>query len=151
VFSDKISNFLPFIKKIFYEHEVSQMNLDINKTQINILMFVCENSGKFMSEISLLTGLEKSSFTRSVDHLVKNKFVKKNYSENDRRKISLSLTGKGKRVSELVKNDFNNYLESLISDFSGEERKEFMTSLDVVSKYISKILKKNDRGKSGQS
>ncbi len=140
MFRDKITVLLQFVKKVFYEHDISKLDCDINKTQINILMFISENNEKSMSEISLMTGLEKSSFTRSVDSLVENGFITKNFPENDRRKIKLSLTEKGIKAAEFIKNDFDVYLESLISDFTEQEKDDFFKSLTAVSRYMNKIL-----------
>ena len=140
MFSDKISCFPQFLKKAFYDHDLLKLKLDINKTQTQILMLVNTNRERSMSEISLMTGLEKSSFTRSVDQLVKNGFITRNPSENDRRIIQLSLTNKGIKAAKTIKNDFERYLESLISGFSEEEKMEFFGSLETVSQYINKIL-----------
>ncbi|HPS58085.1 MAG TPA: MarR family transcriptional regulator [Spirochaetota bacterium] len=137
---DRITVFPQFVKKIFYEHDISKLNLGINKTQTNILMFINENNEKSMSEISLITGLEKSSFTRSVDYLVRNGFITRNSPENDRRIIKLSLTKKGIKAANLIRNDFDVYWESLISDFSEKEKTEFLESLAAISKYMNKIL-----------
>lgn len=140
MFSDRVTIFPQFLKKVFYEHDISKLNLGINKTQTNILMFINENNEKSMSEISLMTGLEKSSFTRSIDYLVKNGFITRNPSENDRRIIKLSLTDKGIKAAKLIKNDFDMYLDSLISDFSKKEKDEFFESLTTISIYTNKIL-----------
>ncbi|HPS59325.1 MAG TPA: MarR family transcriptional regulator [Spirochaetota bacterium] len=140
MFHDSIKVFPQFIKKVLHEHDISELKLDINKTQTKILMFVYENTEKSMSEISLMTSLEKSSFTRSVDYLVKNGFLVKNSPEKDRRKIHLSLTGKGTSAARLIKNDLDIYFESLLSDFSGKEKTEFFESLNSVLKYINQIL-----------
>ncbi|PKL38339.1 MAG: hypothetical protein CVV44_10645 [Spirochaetae bacterium HGW-Spirochaetae-1] len=145
MFRDRLTIFPQFVKKIFYEHDTSKLNLDINKTQINILMLINENNEKSMSEISLMTGLEKSSFTRSVDCLVKNGFITRNPQENDRRIIKLSLTKKGIKAANLIKNDFDGYCESLISDFSEKEKREFFESLDTTSKYMNRILARKQR------
>jgi DNA-binding MarR family transcriptional regulator len=143
MFRNSIKIFTPFLKKVLYDHDISKLKLDINKTQTNILMLVYEHSEKSMSEISLMTGLEKSSFTRSTDYLVKNGFITRNSPVNDRRKVRLSLTNKGIKAAKLIKNDFNIYLDSLISDFSEKEKKEFFKSLSTTSKYINKILNVN--------
>jgi nitronate monooxygenase len=145
MFRNSLKVFPPFFKKVLYEYDISKLKLDINKTQTNILMLVDEHSEKSMSEISSMTGLEKSSFTRSADYLVKNGFITRNSPENDRRKIKLSLTNKGIKAAKLIKNDFNIYLDSLISDFSEKEKKEFFESMTTLSKYINKILKVNKR------
>ena len=139
MFRDKIIILPQFIKKVFYDHDISKLKLGINQTQTNILMFINETNDKTMSEISLMTGLEKSSFTRSVDSLVKNKFITRSSPENDRRKVKLTLTGKGIKAANLIKNDFDLYLESLISGFSENEKNEFIESLTVISKYMNKI------------
>jgi DNA-binding MarR family transcriptional regulator len=142
MFRDKITIFPQFIKKVFYEHDISKLNLDINKTQTNILMFINENNDKSMSEISLMTGLEKSSFTRSVDYLVQNGFITRNSSGIDRRIIKLSLTNKGTKAAKHINNDFDIYLDSLISNLSKKEKDEFFKSLITTSKYINKILER---------
>ncbi len=145
MFRDRLTLFPQFVKTIFYEHDISKLNLGINKTQTNILMFISENNEKSMSDISSITGLEKSSFTRSVDFLVKNGFISRGSSENDRRMIKLSLTDKGIDAARSIKKDFDIYLDSLISGFSDMEKKEFFGSLTVVSGYINKILESKKR------
>lgn len=132
-----------FVKMVLREGDISKLNLDINSTQTNILMSVDEHGEKSMSEISVLTGLEKSSFTRSVDSLVKRGFLTRNSPENDRRKIKLSLTGKGTKAVKLIRNNLDDYLESLLSDFSSKEKEEFLKSLNTISKYLDKIMKRN--------
>ena len=145
MFRDKITVLPQFVKKVFYEHDISKLNLGINKTQTNILMFINENNEKSMSEISSMTGLEKSSFTRSVDYLVEHGFITRNPPENDRRKIKLSLTKKGIRAANLIKNDFDLYWDSLISDFSDNEKKEFFELLNTISDYMTKILARKQK------
>lgn len=145
MFRERITVFPHFVKKLFYEHDISKLNLGINKTQTNILMFINENNDRSMSEISSMSGLEKSSFTRSIDYLVDNGFIARNSSEEDRRIIRLSLTNKGARAARMIKNDFDLYLDSLISGFSEKEKKEFFESLTVVSEYMNRILERKRR------
>jgi len=145
MFRNKITVLLQFVKKVHNEHDISELNLGINRTQTKILMLINDNNEKSMSEISSMTGLEKSSFTRSIDYLVDNRFVEKNFTESDRRIIKLSLTKKGIKAANLIKNDFDSYLDSLISDFSEEEKKNFFNSLNTVSEYLNKLLERKKR------
>ncbi|HOP64727.1 MAG TPA: MarR family transcriptional regulator [Spirochaetota bacterium] len=145
MFRNKITVLLQFVKKVHNEHDISELNLGINRTQTKILMLINDNNEKSMSEISSMTGLEKSSFTRSIDYLVDNRFVEKNFTESDRRIIKLSLTKKGIKAANLIKNDFDSYLDSLISDFSEEEKKDFFNSLNTVSEYLNKLLERKKR------
>ena len=140
MYRDRITILPQFVKKVFYDHDISKLNLNINKTQINILMLIDECKNSSMSEISQMTGIEKSSFTRSVDCLEKNGFITRNAIENDRRITKLSLTEKGVKATTLIRNDFDKHLESLISGFSEDEKKEFLVSLETISKSMNKIL-----------
>jgi DNA-binding MarR family transcriptional regulator len=144
MFRDYVKYFPRFVRRAIYEHDISHLDISINTTQTLILMFVNENSEKSMSEISSMTGLEKSSFTRSVDCLVKNGYIIRNYSEYDRRKIKLSLTDEGIKTAKMIQKDFDLYLDSLISHFSGKEKNEFFKSLNILSKYMHKILEGNN-------
>ena len=140
MFRERIAVFPHFVKKFFYDHDISKLNLDINKTQAKILMLINENNDKSMSEISLIAGLEKSSFTRSVDYLVSMGFITRNQTKNDRRITKLSFTEKGSRAVDILRNDFDFYWESLISGFSEDEKKEFFESLETISKYLNKMI-----------
>ncbi|HOP30766.1 MAG TPA: MarR family transcriptional regulator [Spirochaetota bacterium] len=140
MYRDRITILPQFVKKVFYDHDISKLGLNINKTQINILMLIDECRNSSMSEISQMTGIEKSSFTRSVDCLEKNGFITRNAIENDRRITKLSLTEKGVKATTLIRNDFDKHLESLISGFSEDEKNEFLISLESISKSMNKIL-----------
>lgn len=137
---ESIKDLPQFVRKLFYENDISELNLDINLTQTIILMFLDSHKNKSMSELSKLVGLEKSSFTRSVDYLEESKFIKRNYSSEDRRKITISFTEKGLKAVKLIKNDWNEHFRSLISTLSAEEQKEFSDALKTVSKYVQQML-----------
>lgn len=137
---ESIKDLPQFVRKLFYEHDLSKLNLGINLTQINILMFIDSKRDKSMSELSKMVGLEKSSFTRSVDFLVERNFLRRNYSSKDRRKITISFTDKGLKAVKLIKNDWNEYFRFLISVLSSEEQVEFSEAIQVVSRYVQLIL-----------
>ncbi len=143
MFHDNIKIFPQFVKKVLREHNLSSLDLNINTTQTEILIFIYENSNKTMSELSSMVGLDKSSFTRSVDSLVNRNFITKKYHHQDKRKIYLSLTDIGYTAAKSIKNEYNNYLESLLSDFSDEEKTDFLFSLNTVSKYLIKIINRD--------
>lgn len=140
MFSDFVKVFPQFVQKTIYEHDISHLNLPINNTQTRILMLVSENADCSMSEISAMTGLEKSSFTRSVDHLVKKGFVIKVYPEHDRRITRLALSGKGVHAADRIVRDFDLYLGTLVSHFTDSEKHEFIATLRTLSGYINKIV-----------
>lgn len=145
---DGIKDFPQFVRKLFYEHDIAKLNLGINLTQTNIMMMIDETEGKSMSELSRLVGLEKSSFTRSIDYLADHGFIEKESSTEDRRKIYITLTQKGKAAVKGIKEDWNLHFAALLSVLSTEEKTEFSQAIHVVSKYINRIIQgeKNEQG-----
>lgn len=135
-----IKDFPKFIKKLFYDHDISRHNIAINKTQVAILLFIHAHQNKSMSELSRLVGLEKSSFTRSVEQLTRNGFLTKHYQSDDRRVINIAFTEKGEKAVTLIKEDWENYIDSLLAPFTEEERAEFSQAVNTVSRYINRIL-----------
>ena len=134
-----VKKFPKFVRKLFYEHDISALNLNISPTNKMILMAIAEHKDKCMSEISKEVGLEKSSFTRSVDHLINNGFIQKKYSKTDRRIIHILFTAKGLKALKLIREDWEKYFESLISVLSSSEKQEFFSAIKIVSKYINQI------------
>ncbi len=136
-----VKEFRKFVRKIFYEHDISVLNLDINTTQTTILMIIDSCRVKSMSEISKEVGLEKSSFTRSIDHLEEIGLIERIKSRKDRRIINISITEKGQEAVKLIKEDWNSYFDSLLSVFTEEEKEEFSNAVRIVSIYINRIIK----------
>ncbi|MCT4616777.1 MAG: winged helix DNA-binding protein [Candidatus Gracilibacteria bacterium] len=135
----ELKDFPKFVKKLFYEHNISHLNLNINKTQAKILMIMDSLDNKTMSEISKEVALEKSSFTRSIRHLIEIKYIIKKPSETDQRVLHLLITEKGNKAIKAIKEDWDKYFASIMSSFSPEEKEEFTKAVKIISKYINKI------------
>ena len=139
--------FLPMlVKNIFYSTDTSSLNLEINKTQEAILMSIKDHQNKSMNEISRFIGLEKSSYTRSVDILVEKGFLEKENNKIDKRKIHLSLTEKGKNATKAIDEIMDIYLENICSNFTANEKNEFINALHIVSQYSLKISNNKNGG-----
>ena len=67
------------------------------------------------SEVARLTKLERDKITRIVDQLVARDLMRRNQKHSDKRRVSLSLTAKGKRVHR----DLENMRQAIESEFIG--------------------------------
>lgn len=134
------------VKNIFYSTDTSSLNLEINKTQEAILMSIKDHQNKSMNEISKFVGLEKSSYTRSVDILVNKGFLEKETNTLDKRKIHLRLTDKGKNATISIDKIMDIYLDRLCQDFESDEKEEFIKALEIVSKYSLRISNNKNGG-----
>ena len=138
-FLKAIINMNSFIKFTFNDLDISQLNLDINKTQKSVLMCIFDNSDKTMNEISYLVGLEKSSFTRSVENLINIGYLNRNSDLNDRRKIYLALTEKGMEIAIAINKIADKHFGDMLLKLTDTEQNEFIAALETVSKYIKKF------------
>lgn len=126
-------------KNIFYSTNTSILNLEINKTQEAILMAINDHQNKSMCELSRFIGLEKSSYTRSVDILVEKGFLEKISDIKDKRKIKLNLTPKGKKSAILIDEIMDIHLDNICKLFTIEEKNNVISALKIISDFSYKI------------
>lgn len=124
---------------IFHATDTSGLNLDINKTQESILMAINDHQNKSMCEISRFVGLEKSSYTRSVEILVLKGFLKKITNESDKRKIKLILTDKGNKSAILIDEIMDVHLENISKLFTPQEIMNTIEALKIVTEFSNRI------------
>jgi len=134
------------VKNIFYSTNTSSLNLDINKTQEAILMAIKDYQNKSMNEISRFIGLEKSSYTRSVDILAEKGFVEREINKFDKRKVHLLLTEKGKNATKAIDEIMDIHLDSICNNFNIQEKEEFIKALGIVSQYSIRISNNKNGG-----
>ena len=134
------------VKNIFYSTDTSSLNLDINKTQEAILMAIKDHQNKSMKEISRFIGLEKSSYTRSVDILVEKGYLEREINKFDKRKIHLLLTNKGITAAKAIDEIMDIHLDIICNNFNRHDKKEFIKALGIVSQYSIKISNNKNGG-----
>lgn len=136
----EIKEFNKFTRFLFYEHDLSQTKLTLSKSLVAVLMIMDEHRDKSMSQMSKEIGLEKSSFTRAAEQLVRDGFVKRVASKEDRRVAYVELTAKGERAVTLIKTEWEKYFSELTSHLTNKELAEFHSAVKTVSRYMNKIM-----------
>jgi len=136
----EIKEFPKFVRFLFNEHDLSATGLTMTHPQIAVLMLMDEHRDKPMSLISREVGLERSSFTRAADQLVKGGYVERKVSTKDRRVVFIIFTEKGNSTVKMIKNDWERYFKSLTAHLEAGEKKEFFNAVKTVSLYMNKIM-----------
>ena len=85
--------------------------------------------------------LEKSSVTRLVDGLVKNKLVKRIRNSEDKRVVKAKLTTEGTSVAKSIKENRLEYYKSIIKKLPKGHVREVMSSFDIVITAFENSLK----------
>jgi DNA-binding MarR family transcriptional regulator len=85
-----------------------------------------------MNELSRELGLAVSTLTRIIDVLVRDEIVSRNHSTQDRRKVCIELTDKGKELAENLKECAKYFWGAVLKTIPDEKKKEITDNLKVL-------------------
>ena len=94
----------------------------VTQSQFRILMYIQNNSGTSLQEVAAHLGLTSPTTSTAVEDLVSNQLVLRQPSSEDRRKVTLSLTGKGQRILGEVFDYSRQHLADFLSPLTEAER-----------------------------
>ena len=107
--AERIHFFLPKImENLFFGTRQKLEYPDITITQIRTLRILVENDNCTMGKLSDCAFLTLGTMTTTVNHLVKNKLVKRIRSTQDRRLVRVQLTDYGKEIIQEHQQDARN-------------------------------------------
>ena len=107
---------------------------EINPAQGRIMFVLWKNDGIPIIELSKRTQLKKSTLTSMVDRLEKKGFIKRTFSNQDRRLVRIKRTEKDKSFQNLYNEVSNKMNDIFYKDFKEREIIDFEI-------YLKKILK----------
>lgn len=134
-----IDLFIGNVKKLFYPGEWVEIDLKFSKSEIFTMLFLDKRKEATMSELVEYINSPMSTATGIVDRLVRNKLVKRERSDIDRRIVLLSLTEEGSKFISKLRNMINNYVELIIDELT-EEEKQFL--INIIFKILNNLEKK---------
>lgn len=83
--------------------------------------------------------LERSTVSRLVDSLVKEDFVERNINRDNRREVILSLTEKGNRSINNVREQSIQFYNTLLGDYSEQEQFDILGSIKKLTQALTKV------------
>jgi DNA-binding MarR family transcriptional regulator len=116
---------------------------NINRSEFIILISICDNEKKSMSELCSDVDLKSGSLTTLIDNLVKKGYAKREFDKKDRRKILIGLTAMGRNFTKTIRKSFVDTSLSRIEKLSKKEKKYFFEAIDIL-KIITAKLKGQD-------
>ena len=100
----------------------SRREADLSVPQFRALAFVGRRSKCSLSDVAQHVGTTLPSMSKLIDGLVGRGLVARVPETDDRRRISLSLTGEGKALLAIVRNGTQSFLSDLFSGVAASER-----------------------------
>jgi DNA-binding MarR family transcriptional regulator len=104
----------------------------ISAYQFHILYRLWQNEGFFLSQLKEYSVIDNSKITREVDSLEKHGYVERRLYNDDRRKVCLFLTERGKELQEILLPVQIKHYERTLIGVSAKEIEQLDTILKKV-------------------
>jgi DNA-binding MarR family transcriptional regulator len=135
----ELFSIFPYFPHAIIKSFKTDVGIKLNHSERKTLMTIAEKKNRSMAFYSRMAGLEKGSFTTTIDNLTSKGLIERTTYSNDQRKIILVLTGKGKEVSSEIKKQFKAHLNKLISRLTKSEQEELFNAMVTLRKVAKKI------------
>ena len=109
----------------------------LSLTERSTLALIYQHSKMVPSELAFKEKVTSQSMSQIINKLVRVGFVKKTPSIEDKRKVIITITSKGKEFIELKRNKSQEWLARAISEKTTEaEKKQLMEAITILTKLV---------------
>jgi DNA-binding MarR family transcriptional regulator len=113
-------------KLMLREYHAGNTHRDLpTRASMGVLMVVDNFGQRSVKELASLFGVTPSAATQLVDGLVRDNLIQRRQDPDDRRKVALSLTAKGKQVLEKTKQTHLKSFVRMLSPLTDQELNQF--------------------------
>ena len=131
-----LRRFLSVSRKIHRLIQESLNGTGIGSGQVFILLSVLENQGVNQEYICQELAIDKSTVTKGIKYLLKEKYILRIRDKNDKRNWILFPTKKSENIADDLKNAVENVNSQLIDNFTESDEKYYIQLLDKIEKNI---------------
>lgn len=128
-------------------HEAIARKAGLSGTDHKYLGFIMEKGSMTAGDLAKLTGLTTGAVTGLIDRFEKKQLVKRQFAENDRRKVI--IVPESENIMALfvpLYKEFRSRSKDLMASFSGKERKVieryFACAIDIMNAAIQSLTDK---------
>lgn len=125
------------------EQNVTPCGFDLSPSQVFALQEL-EDKTLTIGELADLLFLERSTVSRLIDSLVKGGFVNRVLNEKNRREVLVSLTDKGQRSLQQVREQSIKYYQSILDQVSEKNQYQILRGFKLFVDSLLKVRSKTD-------
>jgi DNA-binding MarR family transcriptional regulator len=115
----------------------------VTMAQCHALIEIGQREEISIVDLAGILGVDTSTLSRTVDHMVKNGLVERLLNPQDRRYVSLSLTKKGEAAFDTIETTFNAYFTRVFELIPEEKHSQVMESLMLVTTALARCNGEN--------
>ena len=137
-----IKRFIDIFENLSRLERHNQTILGVKKSEARVLLCVEflhkeKNCKVNISEISKNLSITPPSTTEFVKNLIKKGYLEKHIDQNDKRFIEITLTDKGKKIVQELKEYFNSLFSGIIERLGYEKSELLLELLDTIYIYFN--------------
>ena len=114
---------------------------DLSMAQFRTLAFVDVNQGASLSDTAGHIGVSLPSMSKLVDTLVNHKLLTREMHGQDRRRICLALTAKGKRELDEAYQHTQSFFTDKFAELTDEERTQVTEAINIMKNLFALDVK----------
>ncbi|MBM3709228.1 MAG: MarR family transcriptional regulator [Actinobacteria bacterium] len=139
VVMDILKTLFEFKNSLIGDLDKQVHNQNINRSEFITLINISDNKKKSMGELCCNVDLKSGSLTTLIDNLVEKGYVKREFDKDDRRKILVQLTTKGKNFTKIIKKSFEENTLSKIEKLTAKENKDLFEAVSIIKETAIKL------------
>ena len=137
-----IKRFIDVFENLSRLERHNQTILGVKKSEARVLLCVeflhkAKNCKVNISEISKNLSITPPSTTEFVKNLIKKGYLEKHIDQNDKRFIEITLTDKGEKIVQELKEYFNGLFSGIIERLGYEKSELLLELLDTINIYFN--------------
>lgn len=145
--ADFIKRFREKVRQVERGLDWSQKNdiqcCGVTLAQCHALLEIGQRDEISIVELAGILGVDGSTLSRTIDHLVKSGLVNRFLNPQDRRYVSLTLTEQGRGAFHTIEDSFNRYVERIFELIAPEKHEQVMESLIILASALEQCSKKH--------
>ena len=130
------------MKKLMTDFQPRLDQEGLNSTHFRTLVTLSNLEKGCMKVVCREIGIEAGSFTPVADKLMEEELVVRLPAEKDRRKTFLTLTEKGRSVTDDLKAQMETHIEKRLARLSEQERNRFLAAMEILVE-VDRLLEEN--------
>lgn len=134
------------LREVMFKLNPTIFKSELTLTQLIALQYICHIPNITLKELADKLVIAQSSASELVDRLVKLNYVDRKISPEDRRKIILNLSPKGKKFIERHIEENKALFKNLISKLSLEEQRDYLKALQKFYKVSLELVNQIEKG-----
>lgn len=138
-FADRLNQIMPLVmRKLSRYHENELYKGKITFQQFLVLELLYQEKELTMSQIAQAMNVSTPAISGIVDRLVRERYVERVYSREDRRVIKVRLTSKGNDLVKRINDQKRRLAIKIFEKISEEDRKSYLRILTQIKDIILK-------------